>query len=308
MSEAILVNLRGKSQKNSISKGRGYGGQSMSPPVTLEKINKLKKDYDVFEFRPDPNHQQRQCVCINDKSLLLNINNTLDDFKESLIVATETVNRKVIENKTNDRTTKREGTDSNFSAELLIYGAIISSYQHFVSMIMLQALFDWPQTGNINDRTLKRAYQILFVKLNGIQQALKDSLDKTEVDVRASMVTKSWLMRPDMMLYGRIFAVKLQVLPELERLYTTVWNLSRNDFDLVKPMFTPDSRIKYDESDGTRIPLPFDDKPVSWQKALEPGFEDYEKGVRVPYRQIISIGLDVQHKPRGQSEEGREEN
>jgi hypothetical protein len=270
------------------AKGRSYNGQTISPPVTHKKINELEKDYSVFEFRPDPNHQQKQCVYINDKSLLLNINKTLDDFKEALIVAIDTVNSKVTEDKTVDTTTVDDSSDSSFPGELLMYYAVIlSSYQHFVSMVMLQALFDWPQTANINARTLKRAYQILFVKLNEIQQALKESLDKTDmVDVRASMITKSWLMRPDMMLYALGPAQKLNVLPQLKRLYTTAWNISQNDFDLVKPMFTPDSLIRHDESKTTRISLPFDDKPVSWQKALEPGI----------------VGLDIHLKPKEKEE------
>jgi hypothetical protein len=150
---------------------------------------------------------------------------------------------------------------------------------------------------------LKRAYQILFVKLNGIQQSLKDILDKTDVDVRASLVQKSWSMRPDMMLYGVMSAAELKVLPELQQLYTTVWKLSQDDFDLVKYMFTPDSLIRYDSSDGTQIPLSFGDEPISWEKALAPGFEERKKGVQVPYGQT-SIGLDLYFKPRSQREKG----
>jgi hypothetical protein len=264
----------------------GYNGITRSRKITLEKINELAKEYDIFKFQADSKHRQRQCVYINDQSFLLNINKILDDFKEALMVAAKVVHRKVVEDRSAREPKNGDSSHPRFSvyyaASYYYYNAIVTSYQHFVSMIMLQAVFDWPQIANNNTHTLKRAYQILFVKLNGIQQALKDTLGKTDVDVRASLVSASWFMRPSIMLEGYRSAEKLNILPQLKQLYTAAWTVSQNDFDRVDAWFTPDSLLKYNDN-STISSLSFGDKSVTWEKALEPGLEELKKGVQVSY-------------------------
>lgn len=288
----------GQSKKDIIAafnKGGGYNGQTMSPSVTLQKINELEKDYDVFMFRPDPDHKQKHCVYINDESLLLNIKKTLDGFKEALIVATEALTRKVIDYRPVGMVKNNDSNRPTFSVDATSYlKAVMGAYQHFISMIILQALIDWPQDANNNPHTLRRAYQMLFVKLNAIQEAFRDSLGNTDVDVRATLVSASWLMRPGMMLKGHRSAEELELLSELSRLYTAVWTVSDKDFDQVEPRFTPKSLIEYHD-ESTLYPLYFGDKPVSWEMALKPGLEELRKGVQVSYETEFS-GESISYK------------
>lgn len=253
----------------------GYNGTTRSRKVTLEIINELK-EYGVLRFQPDQKHQQRHCVYINNDSFLLNIKKVLDEFEEAMIGAVRTT---PLAEQQLLKMTKENNVDlSVFAANYFL--AVLTSYQHFVSMIMLQALIDWPNITKANPNTLTRAYQLLFIKLNEIQQALNDSLSRTDLDFRANGILTSWMMRPEIMLHGYSAAIKLGISPQLKKLYNAAWSVSKDDFLLVRILFTPNSllKVEYKGSQRTERQLSFDDQPQDWERALKPWIEIWNKG------------------------------
>jgi hypothetical protein len=210
----------------------GYNRITRSPKVTFKKINELKEKYDIFKFQADRQHKQRQCVYINDNSLLLHLESTLLEFRESIVAAIEAYPIKW---------TTVDEIDNNpekIGKALLYYGAIFASYQQFVSMIILHAIFDWPNIAK-NPTILKRAYQILFSKLIEILQSVKDSFDKLHVSCRGNLAYISWAMRPGIMYSGVVIAQDQNILPQLEKLFDVAWSVSQDHFPYAQIFFDP---------------------------------------------------------------------
>jgi hypothetical protein len=246
----------------------GYNGITRSRKITLERINELEKEYDIFKLQTGPEHRQRQCVYINDQSFLLDLESIMREFRETVVAAIEAYPTKWSAIDEIDKNSEK------MSKALLYYSAIFASYQQFVSMIILHAMFDWPNIAK-NPTTLKRAYQILFSKLIEILQAVKDSFEKIHVSCRGNLAHTSWTMHPGIMYSGVIIAQDQSILPHLEKLFNVAWKVSRDHFPYAQIFFDPAYNDNY-VGDKTVLGSEWrktKDVPESWKKPLEEWLE-----------------------------------
>jgi hypothetical protein len=298
--EIALINYvrdnpgKSKSKIIGVFEKGGYNGITRSRKITLERINELEKEYDIFRLRADPEHRQRQCVYINDESLLLDLESTMQEFREAVVVAIEAY---PIKWTTIDQMDKNP---EKMRKALLYYSAIFASYQQFVSMVILHAMFDWPNIAK-NPTTLKRAYQILFSRLIEILQAVKQSFEKIHVSSRGNLTNISWAMHPGIMHSGVVIAQDQNILPHLEKLFDVAWDVSRDHFPYAQILFDPaldDDNYVSDNTVRSSGWKEGEGSPESWKKPLEEWLEQRKsqqlqnsegKDVRssVPIRSLI---------------------